>query len=183
MKFDFIISVDTETQEFTVTNKETGVSKTQPIKNKLAKDENPVPQLILEEGKYSLNNAAIELLEVVPGDRLNIMYDKDGSPVIGLSSSFGVPDSGNQFTKSHTVRYSGINNTRLSEFGKVFTLVTHPDKEKLFNLTTESPVKEIQRPVQATPEVEEPEDIDLNCLIDDLDSSGYEVHGLDFSLN
>lgn len=183
MKFDFIISVDTETQEFTVTNKETGVSKTQPIKNKLAKDENPIPQLTLEEGKYSLNNAAMELLEVTPGDRLDIMYDKDGSPVIGLSSSFGTPNSGNLFTKSHTVRYSGIANTRLSEIGKVFTLVAHPSKEKLFSLTTESPVKEIQKPAQDTPEVEEPEDVDLNCLIDNLDSSGYEVHGLDFSLN
>lgn len=101
MKVKFIISVDTTTGEFEVVNSETGEIKKVDLpkekksssKKTTKKDENPNPTLTLEENKYILNSAAVELLEVEPEDRLDIKYEKQGKgdliPVIGTNEAFG----------------------------------------------------------------------------------------------
>lgn len=78
------------------------------------------PLLILQDNKYELNSAAIELLNATYGDRLNIEYSQiDGFmyPVICKSE-----DAGNKLTKSKTVSYRGTANEVLSKYGTEFTI-------------------------------------------------------------
>lgn len=182
MKLEFFITIDTDTQEFSIVNKETGESKTLPVQTKKSVkpvDDNPIPQLTLEAGKYILNNAAIKLLEIESGTRVDIKFDTNGIPIIGKSEAFGTPGTGNLLTKSNTVRYSGNNNTRLAEFGHVFEVVSMPNKPGLFKLIGNKPIPQVE---EINNEVAVPEDIDLTELLD-LGEDKFEVHGLDFNLN
>lgn len=64
----------------------------QPRATKPKKDESPEPQLILEDNKYCLNTAAVELMGLTSDDKLDIKYEKNGStmvPVIGTDEAFG----------------------------------------------------------------------------------------------
>ena len=56
--------------------------------SKTKKDESATPQLILEDNKYCLNQAAIELMQVGPDSKLDIKYEK-GVPIIGTDEAFG----------------------------------------------------------------------------------------------
>ena len=184
MKLEFFITIDTETQEFSVVNKETGESKTLPVQSKKSVkkspvDDNPTPQLILEEGKYILNAAALKIMNVSAGTRLDIKFDTNGIPIIGSSESFGTPGTGNLLTKSNSVRYSGNNNARLSQLGNIFEIELHPVNVGLFILKGNKPV---EIPQVSNNEVAVPDELDLAELLD-LGDEKLEVKGLDFNLN
>ena len=91
-----------EVREFTVTkNKKTKKTTTTRTKKK-KEDENPNPQVILEDNKYSLNSAAVALMNIEPDMKLCVKMKKiDGSmlPIIGTNTAFKVKD-GKMFLKA-----------------------------------------------------------------------------------
>lgn len=178
-KFKFYITIDTDTLQFEVTNAETGETQASAIKQKSKKpviEESTIPELILENNKYILNKAALELMNVEPGQRLDIKFDIQGNPVIGTDIAFGTVGAGNLLTKSNTVRFSGTNNSRLAKINTKFTIVKQPDTENIFKLITDTPT--IIEPTVEVPDfVSEPDDFNLADLLDD------NIHGLDFNLN
>lgn len=129
----------------TVKKKTTKKSTTKKVE-----DNDPTPRLILMDNKYSLNNAAIELLGAEEGDKIDIKYEvknKKRKPVIGTADSFGTK-GGNKLTKSNTVSYRGKNNDELSEYGTEFTIGSAAKTEGTFYLISEAMANE-------TPEVED----------------------------
>lgn len=154
------------------TNKYTPVGEPEIVKtqtNKKKKQESDEPQLELDENKYSLNSAAIELLGVQSGDKIDIKYqiiDNLNYPIIGPSSIWK-SNSGNKLTKSGTVSYRGQNNIVLSEYGNIFTLTPWKGHEGLFVLMGNEPVPEIIQ----DDNVEVPTDSELEIDIkeDDFD--------------
>lgn len=176
MKLKFYIIFDTETQTFEVSNAETGETHVSAIKQKTKKpqvEESTDPQLILEDSRYLLNTAAINMMGIKTGDRIDIKFDINGNPIIGTDKNFGTEGTGNLLTKSNTVRYSGTNNAKLAELGKVF-FISKDENRNLFILKGDKePVKD--EPVD--PCVVEPDDFDLAELLED------EIHGLNFNLN
>ena len=135
---------DTDKKGFVIVNEETGevtdlkLSKPSTRKSATKKvDNDPTPRLLLEDNKYTLNNAAIELLGVEPDDRLDIRYEKDGkfyTPVIGTDLNFKTIGKGNKLTKAGTVSLRGKKREELEPFGTEFTIEPHPTKEGLFIL-------------------------------------------------
>lgn len=176
MKLKFYITFDTDTNTFEVSNVETGEIHVSTIKSKSKKpkiEESTIPQLILEDSKYILNTEALKLMGIAPGDRIDIKFDTKGNPIIGTDKAFGTEGSGNLLTKSNTVRYSGVNNERLSELGKIFVVEKQQDNNNLFVLQYNTK----QEPETTIDEVIEPEDFDLTDLLDE------NMMGLDFNLN
>ena len=145
----FTYEQDDETGEVKVINREVvnddlpkAKKKTSTPKKSKA-DENPEPELILEDNKYSLNTAAIELLGVEADDRIDIKFEKRDKvrvPVIGCNTAFGT-QGGNRLTKSNTVSYRGKNHDTLEEYGTVFSF-KETDKEGIFELIGDKPIPE-----------------------------------------
>ena len=140
-KITFQVSVDTTTGEISVVNVETGEVKEVKAKKTTSKkkkeEESSEPQLILEDNKYCLNTAAVELLGVEPDDRLCIKYKKIGKtavPVIGTEEVFKTK-GGNKLTKTNTVSCRGKANEELATYGTIFTLSENPDGSGTFILT------------------------------------------------
>ena len=99
-------------------------------------EESSEPQLILLDNKYSLNSAALELLNVAAGDKIDIRYqiiENINYPIIGSSTSWK-STSGNKLTKSSTVSYRGKANEMLSTFGDTFDLTSWSGHDGLFIL-------------------------------------------------
>ena len=192
MKLTFNLIVDTSTGEFEVTNTETGETKSikAEVKKKTStrkkKDEDPTPKITLEDNKYSLNSAAVELMGVEPEDRLDIKMEKQGKlliPIIGTNEAFGTK-AGNRLTKTFTVSCRGKANDELSKYGSVFVIEPHPEKDGLFIMKGD---KDVPEPPTADENVEIPEDenlpidADLEGLVED-DSEAKEISAFDFNL-
>lgn len=185
----FTYEQDDETGEVKVLNREVvnddlpKTKKSSPKKS--TKDENPDPELILEDNKYSLNTAAIELLGVEADDRIDIKFekrDKTRVPVIGCNTAFGT-QGGNRLTKSNTVSYRGKNHDLLEEYGTVFSF-KETDKEGIFELVGDKPLpeeKEDENIKIVDDEVEEigrPEDLEG---IVDGDATEVKADDIDFN--
>ena len=138
------MTVDTETGEILKTelikrsvDKENIKVVDAPKKKKSSKkEESNIPTLTLEENKYYLNSAAIELMGVSADDKIDIKYEKSGKemrPIIGTDEIFGTK-SGNRLTKSNSVAYRGSKQSELAKFGTNFEIVPHDSKEGLFIL-------------------------------------------------
>lgn len=173
-KLTFQITVDTATGEVEVVNTETGEVKEVKTKKttskKSKKEESSEPQLTLEENKYCLNQAAVDLLGVEPEDRLCIKYKKIGKkavPVIGTEEVFKTK-GGNKLTKTNTVSCRGKANEELSTYGTVFTLTENPDGTGTFILTGD---KAPETPVVA----DEAVDIEDEDIRKDLEEIGDSV--------
>jgi hypothetical protein len=142
--------------------------------------ETATAEITLLDSKYMLTQAAADLLNVEPGDRINICYNNlpDNPnvkvPIIGSNTSWG-NDLGNKLTKSLTVSYRGVANTVLAEYGEVFTL--EPYKDGLFIMRGDKPVV-----VDDNVEVTETQDIEVD--IEDLeDDTNYEISDVDFKFD
>lgn len=188
------VEVDAETGEVNTKcisrklDKSTGVeSKTTKRTSKTKKNENSEPTLILEDNKYCLNQAAIELMNVSPDDKLDIKYEKRGTEtiaVIGSDDSFGT-HSGNRLTKSLTVACRGSKNQELSKYGTEFLIVPHETKDGIFILQNTKLEQALGNTIEKSDELEEIglPDIDLQDLIDDKDANITEVSPSMFNLN
>ena len=168
------------------TNFEVVEEKSKKKTSKSKKEENTVPSLILEENKYCLNQAAITLMGIEPNCKLDIKYEKRGKetiPVIGSDESFGT-HSGNKLNKSLTVACRGSKREELSKYGTEFTLIPHETKDGIFilqnkNADFESTVSNVS---ETEDEIELPDDIDLQDLVDDKDATITEVDASMFQL-
>lgn len=191
------VKVDTETGEMTTkcisrkvdkSNFEVTEEKPKRKTSKSKKEESFEPLLILEDNKYCLTQAAVDLMGVEPNCKLDIKYEKRGKetvPIIGSDEVWGTK-SGNKLTKSLTVACRGSKNQELSKFGKEFTLIPHDKKEGLFILQNESTKIEIDDEIEDLQDLEEaislPVDVDLQDLIDDSDADIKEVNSSMFQL-
>lgn len=143
------------------------------------KEESSTPQLILEDNKYILNTAAIELMQVTTEDKIDIKYEKKGKgmiPVIGSDSVFGTKQ-GCKLTKSNSVSCRGSKNTELAKYGSIFEIIPHPSKPGLFILKGDSEEESSEESEIKIEEDDEnlPLDVDLETLIDDKDADITEI--------
>lgn len=155
-------------------------------------EESSEPQLILLDNKYSLNSAALELLGVTAGDKIDIRYqiiENINYPIIGSSTSWK-STSGNKLTKSSTVSYRGKANEMLSTFGDTFDLTSWTGHDGLFILIgnkeqvidpnievkTDNSV-EVDKPIEATTEEDDSLDEFLNT---DESQDNYELSNFKF---
>ena len=178
------VTVDTETGEMTTkcikrtvdkTNFEVSEKKT--AKKKVVED-NSSPQLTLEDNKYRLNTAAIELMGVSAESKIDIKYEKQGKsmiPVIGTDEAFGTR-GGNRLTKSNTVACRGSKHEELIKYGTVFQIVPHDSKAGLFILKGDAQIDTLD----GDENVSIDEEIDISQLIDDKDVE--EINSFDFTL-
>lgn len=187
----FTYEQDDETGEVKVINREVvnddppkPKKKTSTPKKSKA-DENPEPELTLEDNKYCLNTAAVELLGVEAEDRIDIKFEKRDKvrvPVIGCNTAFGT-QGGNRLTKSNTVSYRGKNHDLLEEYGTVFSF-KETDKEGIYELIGDKPIpeeKEDENVKIVDEEVEEigrPED-----LVGIVDGDATEINADDIDFN
>ena len=178
------VTVDTETGEMTTkcikrtvdkTNFEVSEKKT--AKKKVVED-NSSPQLTLEDNKYRLNTAAIELMGVSAESKIDIKYEKQGKtmiPVIGTDEAF-VTRGGNRLTKSNTVACRGSKHEELIKYGNIFQIIPHDSKAGLFILKGDAQIDTLD----GDENVSIDEEIDISQLIDDKDVE--EINSFDFTL-
>lgn len=187
----FTYEQDTETGDIKCINREVISDNIKPVKKastpkkKSSKNESSEPQIILEDNKYTLNSAAVELMGVEPDDRLDIKFEKNGKlmiPIIGTNESFGTK-AGNRLTKSFTVSCRGKANEELQNYGNVFNLSEHPTKEGLFVMQGDkAPEAIVDNKVEIKDDASEVEiDIDLNDFVAD-ENEVEEISALDFKL-
>lgn len=155
-------------------------------------EESSEPQLILLDNKYSLNSAALTLLGVTAGDKIDIRYqiiENINYPIIGSSTSWK-STSGNKLTKSSTVSYRGKANEMLSTFGDTFDLTSWTGHDGLFILIgnkeqvidpnievkTDNSV-EVDKPIETTTEEDDSLDEFLN---DDESQDNFELSNFKF---
>ena len=123
--------------------------------------------LEVEDNKLKLGKEAIQLLEAVPGDRIQVNYwtvnNQETFPVIGKAGVFTDPEGGNCLTKSNTVSFPVRHaySTALLEYGYMFKI--EPFKEGMFKLTS---VSELVDTLET--ETKELEDINIMDEFDDL---------------
>lgn len=186
----FTYEQDDETGEVKVINREVvndDLPKAKKTSSKTTKkaDNDPEPKVTLEDNKYSLNTAALELLGVEADDRIDIKFEKRRKvrvPVIGNNVSFGT-QGGNRLTKSGTVSYRGKNHDLLEEYGTIFTLKA-TDKDGIFEMIGDKPLPEEKEDENVKIEDEEVEEIgrpeDLIGLVDG-DATEVNTDDLDFN--
>lgn len=179
-KIKFEITYDTDTQQVEVINAHkivtTTVKKTSSSKGPI-EDGGDTPTIFMVENKYVFNKAAIDLTGFVPGDRVDIKYEKKNDqflPIIATDEIYGTK-GGNRITQTYSVSCRGRARAKLMEYGDTFTLAKHPDKDGIFVLTgNKEPIKE------EVSEVEIPEDSGIDELIDDPDAK--EITDFNFNL-
>lgn len=160
------IKVNTDTGEIlstTLIKRSVDNSDLKPSKN-IIQDESPEPTLYLEENKYRLNTAAIQLMGLNSNSKILIKYEDCGDkiiPVIGTNLAFHV-SGGNRLTKSNTVGCRGNNHDELAKYGNIFKIAAHPNKEGLFILIGDTPQSELNGDENI-----QVDEINLEDLVDD----------------
>ena len=97
-------------------------SDIKPVKKKaIREDSDTEAKVYLECNKLKLNSLAIKMLNISPGDRIDVQYTND-YPVIGVAESFGNPEGGCKLSKTNTVSFRGKKAENLSNFGNEFTI-------------------------------------------------------------
>lgn len=172
-------TIETDTGEIleTVIVDKTELKKTTSSsskKNKVPNDSD-IPTLTLEDSKYQLNAAAMQLMEVQADDRIDIKYEQDGTVVIGNDEVWHT-HGGNRLTKSGTVALRGSKNEELAKHGSRFTIIAHPNRPGLFILDSGEETKE-------EPQGDEnvnTEDLDFNLenLVDEPDAVEIDSNSL-----
>lgn len=190
----FEVTVDESTGELTTHCVKKSIDKTNfksveaTKKPKKVKNESTTPELTLEDNKFCLNNAAIELMGLTPDSKLDVKYEKRDSgmiPVIGTDEAFGTK-GGNKLTKSNTVACRGSKNEELSKYGRVFSITPHSTKEGLFILTgdaTSVTASQGDENISIDDADEDlPLDLDLSALVDEKDANIEEIDSSYFQL-
>lgn len=135
-------------------------------KKTVKKDQDIEAKVYLEDNKLKLNSLAVEMLNVSPGDRIDVQYS-DTHPIIGKSESFGNPERGTKLTKTCTLSFRGKKSEVLQKFGTEFKVIDHNGQFILDN------GKEIINEPKGDENVNiEDTDIDLNLddFLDDTDT-------------
>lgn len=185
IKLTYEMSVNTDTGEIletklidrSIDNSDIKVTKSS-TKKKIVQDNDKEPKLFLEDNKYKLNNAAIELMNLDEDSRLNISYmqGKDGDfPVI-----CEVDNGGNRISKSNTVSFRGNKNSELSKYGNEFVLVPYLNDSRLFvltpkNIKIEQLVGDDNVSIEGGEDEDIPFDLDIKGLVDNEDMDVTEI--------
>lgn len=184
-KLNFILTIDTATGAFDITNQDTGEVKTveaQKLKKSTVKkltemDTTGEPTLTLEENKYCLNGAAAKFMDVKADDRLAIKMRKVNgvmTPIILKQSS------GNRLTRSLTVACRGANNEALAAYGTTFTITALEEEPGTFVLHGNRELPEIiDDNIEDDPEIPEELKVDLATL-NDTPEGAVEIDGAEF---
>lgn len=159
-------------------------------KKKVVEDEDTEPKLYLEDNKFRLNSAALNLMGISSesGTKLDIKYEDKGgrsTPILGADEVFGTK-GGNKLTKTNTVAFRGVKNEELSKYGKEFTLVAYSGKPGLFVLSSGEQVQEEHKDENISVDVDDtdlPFDLDLATIADDKDANITEIDSTFFNLN
>ncbi len=181
MKLKFELIIDTATGEFSFVNTETGEAQVGKRVTRKKSDDNSTPTLILDDNKYFLNNAALDLMDIEPGEKLDIKYEKSGKgfiPVIA-SDTIWETNGGNKLCKNLSVACRGSKHQELSKYGTTFTLIPHNEKPGRFILDNGNSIEEQENELEdelvniiKENNIEEPEDKledDIQSLIDTTD--------------
>lgn len=186
-KISITFTVDTTTGLIEIINQETLQKVSTSTKSNNVTEESQIPQLILSENKFTLNNKAIEVINAKIGDKISVNYESDGYPILGINYL-----GGNKLTKSNTVSCRGVANEELSKQGNIFEIIPHPEKEGFFRLIGENPPapvvqdENIQIPeevfVKEPPETTE-EDPSIDDLLAELELEDKPMTALDFTLD
>ena len=183
------VTVDTETGEMTTkcikrtvdkSNFEVSEAAARKTAKKTKKEESSSPQLILEDNKYYLNSAAIELMGVTPDDKLDIKYEKRGNtmiPVIGTDEAFKTK-GGNKLCKNNSVACRGSKNEELAKWGNEFNLVDRGNG--IFGMVNDQIVQDEEEVTDENIEI--PDDIDLSLSVDSIIDDAEEVDANMFKL-
>lgn len=133
--------------------------------NKPIKEDSEIePKLYLEDNKCRLNNAAINLMQVNIGDKIDIRYEgNDSLPIIGTDKSFGNL-GGCKLTKTNTFLCKGTKRSELARHGNEFIIKKHPNKNNIFIL------ENIDIEFQKEKSKEDELDLDLESLISNEDN-------------
>lgn len=184
-KLNFILTIDTTTGAFDITNQDTGEVKTveaQKLKKSTVKkltemDTTGEPTLTLEENKYCLNGAAAKFMNVKADDRLAIKMRKVNgvmTPIILKQTS------GNRLTRSLTVACRGANNEALAAYGTTFTITAFDEEPGTFVLHGNRELPEIvDDNIEDNPEIPEELKVDLSILNETPDGA-VEIDGAEF---
>lgn len=184
-KLNFILTIDTTTGAFDITNQDTGEVKTveaQKLKKSTVKklteiDTTGEPTLTLEENKYCLNGAAAKFMNVKADDRLAIKMRKVNgvmTPIILKQTS------GNRLTRSLTVACRGANNEALAAYGTTFTITAFDEEPGTFVLHGNRELPEIvDDNIEDDPEIPEELKVDLSILNETPDGA-VEIDGTEF---
>ena len=173
--------VDTETGELFTKEATFGdfkeATKKTSTRTKKPKDDGETEPLIhLLEGKWQLNNKAIELTGFVPEQKLEIKFEKQGrktTPVLCEDEK-----SGNRLTKTFTVSCRGSRHDNLAEYGDTFEVIPYPNKEGYFKL-----IGNIQKEddiIDVPEEISDPNDENDEFSVTDED--GVDVGDFDLDL-
>lgn len=154
--------------------------KSEIYKDKVTVVDNSKPEIQLDDNRYFINTAAMDLLGVAVGDRIDIRYkivDGVDVPLIGSATSWG-DQLGNKITKSQTVSCRGSSNSQLSKFGRVFEL--EETNDGLFKLVSKDKV--VKNEIVEDKNIEVPVSDDLvNDLIEDGNvEEDYNIADIDF---
>lgn len=172
LKKIFSITYELSIDEFTGEIIETKILDKKIPSNKSIKEEIPesdVATLYLKDNKCILNSAAIKLMNITPGDKIDIKYDDlNGTtiPIIGTDESFGTK-GGNVLSKSFSISCRGKKREVLSKYGEEFIVKVHPNKDEIFLLTNDNIV--VKNNIIEDENIKIPEDIDLD-LTDFVDA-------------
>ena len=85
----------------------------------------PLPLVRLEENKLVISDNAITILQLKPGNRIQVNYIQskyESMPVIARSEVFSDPNAGNVLTHSNTVSFKGMQQSILAQFGHLFEI-------------------------------------------------------------
>lgn len=89
------------------------------------------PTLHVLDNKLQLSESAINLIGVLPNERVTITYwqNEDGShtPIIGKSETFTDKDGGNRVTQSNTISFRGRQRDTLLMYGDAFKVEEFKD--------------------------------------------------------
>lgn len=141
---------------------------------KKPKDDNPIPQITLLEGKWQMNNACIQLTGFEPEQKLDIKFEKKGrntTPILCVDEK-----NGNRLTKTYTVSCRGSRHDNLSEYGDIFEVTPYEGKDGYFKL--KGNVEKEDDIIDVPEELNDPEEFS-----DNFDDGGVDVGDFDLDLD
>lgn len=127
MILEYKLRIDTDKGTFTIVDLKSNIEKSI---NSIIDNKGPIA--VLKDRSLSFNYEAIELMNFSPRDKIAIVYDNDGNPIIGKEEFLG--KKGNLLSKYNSIFCSGFNNKKILEKGKIFYI--EKINENIFRLTT-----------------------------------------------
>ena len=162
------------TREATLGDFKEVTKKTTTTRTKKPKDDGETEPLIhLLEGKWQLNNKAVELTGFEPEMKLDIKFEKKGkttTPILCVDEK-----SGNRLTKTFTVSCRGSRHDNLAEYGDTFEVIPYEGKEGYFKL--KGNIEKEDDLIDVPEEIENPEEFD-----DITDESGVDIGDFELEL-